>query len=89
MVKKITIDDLALMIGKGFVGVDKKFEAIDKRLYDITETTATKNGMISGFKAVNKRFDNIENILLKQHSEKIERLEKRIIVLEEAMSIKN
>jgi hypothetical protein len=31
MVKKITIEGLAVMIGNGFNGVDKKFEGVNKR----------------------------------------------------------
>jgi len=30
--KEITIDDLALMVGKGFQSVDKRFDEVDKRL---------------------------------------------------------
>jgi len=30
--KDITIEDLALMVGKGFQSVDKRFDGIDKRL---------------------------------------------------------
>ena len=61
--KKITIDKLALMIGKGFVGVDKKLESMDKKL------------------------DRIENVLIKQHSEEIDNLKKRMYRLEEALAI--
>ena len=41
-----------------------------------------------GFKKVNTRLDRIENFILKQHSQKIEFLEKRINRLEEALAIK-
>jgi len=41
-----------------------------------------------GFKKVNTRLDRIENFILKQHSQKIEFLEKRISRLEEALAIK-
>jgi hypothetical protein len=30
--KNLTIDDLALMVGKGFQSVDKRFDGVDKRL---------------------------------------------------------
>ena len=30
--KEITLDDLALMMGRGFDAVDKRFDAVDKRL---------------------------------------------------------
>lgn len=29
--KNITIDDLAVMVGKGFQAVDKRFDRVDKR----------------------------------------------------------
>jgi len=51
------IDSLALMVGKGFAGVDK-------------------------------RFDRIENVLIKRHDEEIVNLKKRISRLEEALAIK-
>lgn len=41
-----------------------------------------------GFKEVNIRLDRIENFILKQHSQKIDFLEKRIYRLEEALAIK-
>ena len=37
---------------------------------------------------VNKRFDKIENILLKQQGERIESLEKRLSRLEDALAMK-
>lgn len=30
--KGVTIDELALMVGKGFQSVDKRFDEVDKRL---------------------------------------------------------
>ena len=41
-----------------------------------------------GFKEVNTRLDRIENFILKQHSQKIEFLEKRIHCIEEALTVK-
>ncbi len=56
--KNITIDDLAVMVKKGFDGVDKKFEETHKEMRD-------------GFSAVNKRFDKIENLVLASHQKRI------------------
>ncbi|MFH1967918.1 MAG: hypothetical protein ABIJ84_00860 [bacterium] len=42
----------------------------------------------NGFDAMDKRFDRIENILIKQQNDKIERLEKRMERIEEALVIK-
>ena len=54
-----------------------------KRGFDGTDKKIEK-----GFKEVNIRLDRIENFILKQHSQKIESLEKRIHRLEEALAIK-
>ncbi len=66
--KKITVDSLAGMIGKGFAGVDKKFEETNKE-------------MRAGFKTINERLDKLQN-------NRIEKLEKRMERLEEALVIK-
>lgn len=65
MVKKnITIDDLAVMVQKGFnetakkADMDFKFEQVDKR-----------------FEQVDKRFDRIEKLILADHKKRIEKLE--------------
>lgn len=55
--------------------VKKGFDGTDKKIE-------------KGFKEVNIRFDRIENFILKQHSQRIEFLEKRIHRLEEALAIK-
>ena len=46
------------------------------------------DGVDENFKEVNKQLDRIENTLLKQHSEEIENLKKRIHRLEEVLAIK-
>lgn len=51
--KAITIEDVALMVGKGFLGVDKKFDKIDKRL----------DGVDKRLDAVDKRLDNLDKRL--------------------------
>jgi len=35
--KKITIDDLAIMVAKGFGGIDKKFGGIDKKFESVSK----------------------------------------------------
>lgn len=49
--------------------------------------TAQKSEMDLGFKEVNKRLDKIENVLIRQHSEEIEYLKKRVSKLEDALAI--
>ena len=55
--------------------VKKGFDGTDKKIE-------------KGFKEVNIRLDRIENFILKQHSQKIEFLEKRMHHLEETLAIK-
>jgi len=49
---------------------------------------ATDKKMDKGFRSVDNRLDRIESFLLKQHSQKIEFLEKRMHRLEEALAVK-
>jgi len=55
--KNITIDDLAVMVQKGFTQVDKHFEQVDKRLNNIESSMVTKAEM-------NRRFDGLEDRVL-------------------------
>jgi hypothetical protein len=65
--KDITIDDLAVMVQKGFLetakkeDVDKRFDGVDKR-----------------FDKVEKRLDRIEKLILSDHKERIEKLEMEV-----------
>jgi hypothetical protein len=61
--KNITIDDLAVMVQKGFTGVDKRLDGM-----------ATKSEMNRRFDLVDKRFDKIENLVLASHQKRIEKL---------------
>ena len=84
MVKKgITIDQLAVMVQRGFGGVDKQFEK-----------TATVDMVQKGFDAVNrrfdevnKRFDKIEKLILEDHRERIEKLESKVLYLENVLNL--
>lgn len=49
---------------------------------------STDKKIDKGFKNVNVRLDRMENIMLKQHSQKIESLEKRMHRLEESLAVK-
>jgi len=51
--KNITIDDLALMVSKGFAGMDNRFAGMDNRFA----------GMDKRFDSMDKRFDSIEDRL--------------------------
>ena len=66
--KEITIDDLALMVGKGFQSVDKRFDGVDKRF----------DGIDKRLDRMDKRFDRIEKLILAEHKERIEKLETQV-----------
>ncbi|MFA5433006.1 MAG: hypothetical protein WC319_09095 [Candidatus Paceibacterota bacterium] len=67
--KNITIDDLAMMVQKGFSEAakenSKRFDGVDKR-----------------FDRIEKKLDRIEKIVLPSHEERIERLEEKMEKLE-------
>jgi len=73
--KKVTIEDLAIMTQKGFFGMDKKFEGVDKKIEGVDKK-------IEGLKnEMNNRFDKIENILIRAHENRLDKIEDDIRVL--------
>jgi len=76
--KKITIDDLAGMVKRGF---DETHAYMDKR-FDETHAYMDKR-----FDEVDKRFDRIENLILKRHEEEIEHLKVRMRDIEDMLAI--
>jgi len=75
--KKITIEDLARMVQKGFSETAKKIEL---------ESVAEE--MRKGFKAVDERFDKIEKLILADHKRRIEKLEEDIRDLKNLLAVK-
>jgi len=73
--KETTIDDLAVMVQKGFIGVDKKFISVDKKFADIEKNMAKKDDMRKGFDEVNQRLIKIERKIDSNHEQRIEKLE--------------
>ncbi len=73
MEKNITIDDLAIMVQKGF--------------NDMTEKMVTKIEMEKGFKEVNKRLEKIENIVSSDYKKRIEKLESDFKELKQALAL--
>lgn len=55
--EEMTIDKLALMIGKGFAHVDTRIDAVDKRL----DETATKREVQEGFAAIKAQLDTLRD----------------------------
>lgn len=68
--KNITIDDLAIMVQKGF------------------EETAKKSEVNLRFDQIDKRFDKIEKLILADHRERIENLEKGLKELKDLLAFK-
>jgi cob(I)alamin adenosyltransferase len=73
--KKMTIEDLAVMVQGGFDEVNGKIINI-------------RDEMDQGFKEVNQRLDRIENILIAGHDRRIERLEDNMREVKTALKIK-
>ncbi|MDD5433095.1 MAG: hypothetical protein PHE77_00315 [Candidatus Pacebacteria bacterium] len=71
--KNITIDDLALMVQKGFT--------------DITENMATKDETNKHFNSIEKRLDRVENLVLASHQKRIEKLEAEVKELREMFAM--
>jgi hypothetical protein len=76
--KDITIEDLAIMVQKGFSEMATKkemnvrFDSVDKR-FDIMVTKAE----------MNRRFDGLEDRVLASHQKRIEKLEAEVKELRE------
>lgn len=67
--KKITLDDLAVMVGRGFNAVDEQFKGVHKE-------------MSERFDDVELRLERIENRILMNHENRFDRLEDKIRILE-------
>lgn len=60
--KKVTIENLAVMVKKGFDGVDKKFDGVDKKFDEAQkDRQSIRREMKEGFRHINARFDVIES----------------------------
>lgn len=75
--KNITIEDLAIMVQKGFEETAKK-----------TEVNLQFKGINLQFKEVNERLERIEKLILTEHKRRIERLETEVKELKELLMIK-
>ncbi len=72
--KDVTIDDLAVMVQKGF--------------NDVTENMTTKSELKFLESKMDKRFDRIEKIILADHRERIEKLEVEVKELKDLLAFK-
>lgn len=72
--KDVTINDLAVMVQKGF--------------NEVAEKMATKSEINHRFDLVDKRFDKIEKLILADHRERIEKLEIGLKELKDLLAFK-
>ena len=63
--KDVSLDDLAVMVQRGFLGVDKSFDSVDKK-FDFLEAE------------MNNRFDRLEKIIFHEYRGRIEKLEDEV-----------
>lgn len=68
------MDDLALMINKGFKEVDSRFANLESRIENIEGTMATKDDI----RRLEKRFISIEKIIFDDHEIRISNIEKKL-----------
>ena len=76
------IENLAAMTARGFEKVDKRFEKVDKRLDGIDGRLDGIDGRLDG---IDVRLDRIENLLIRDNTNRIERLEDKIRIIETAL----
>lgn len=79
---KVTLEDLANMVAKGFDGVDKRFDGVDKR-FDRIEHDLTDVKQRLG--KVEFQVDEVYDILKRFEEHDILNLQKRVHVLEKAV----
>ena len=76
MSEKITIEDLAGMMKRGFDGVDERFNGVDKKFLGIDERF---DEIDERFDGIDKRFDEVDKRFdqnTEQHQQIFKRLEK-------------
>jgi hypothetical protein len=103
MVKKnITINDLAIMVQKGFSDIEsrmatkaemnKKFEAMDKQFEVIDRRFGAMDKKFdridNRFDFVDKKLARIESVLVTDHRQRIEKLEMAVFNLQNQLEIK-
>lgn len=93
MKKEITIDDLALMVQKGFVGMEDRFDGLDKDVAvlkkDVSGLKVQVNNIENKVNQIDRRLFSIEedvaDIKIKQYGD----LLKRVNFIESKLGIAN
>lgn len=75
MTKEISINDLAVMIGKGFNSVDKKFEKLEGEMVTKKEFKEAMEKIDKHFKTIDNKLDNV---VYRSEFEKLENKVKEI-----------
>jgi len=78
--KKITMEDLALMLGRGFNGVDEKFKLVEKKL---TEHDKRFDTLEQGHEDIKLRLDNVA------YRFELVELQKRVDVLGKKVGVRH
>jgi len=80
--KKVTIEDLAGMTQRGFQKIDSRFEQVNARFEQVDINLESFRAEVNHrFEQVNARFDHIENLLIRAHENRIEKLEDEMRIL--------
>ncbi len=78
--KKVTIEDLARIVSKGFESVEGKVGVVESKMATRVETNKR-------FDEVNARLDHIEKLILADHKRRIEKLELDMRELKNALAM--
>lgn len=89
MTKKITIEDLAVMVNRGFTEIEKKMATKDdlKQCATKDDIAQLRTEMHDGFLAVNRRLDLLHEDIsdlpdireeVKDHDERLARVERKV-----------
>ena len=80
MPEKITIDELAVMVQKGFSDIEERFDEMGKQM-------ATKEELRAIEARMNKRFDKLEGLPPGNHERRITKLESDVKEVKEALAM--
>lgn len=72
--KEITIDELAMMVAKGFNAMDEKFNAVDEKFNAMDEKLNAMDEKLTTIQAdMNKKVDRVDYNTLTYRVEKLEK----------------
>ena len=80
--KATTLDDLARMVGRGFVGVDKRFDQMDKRFSGIEKRLDEIDKRLGQVEA---DVGNIRDTILAEHRQRLWAVERAVDQLKKVM----